>query len=243
MRWQTIRILILTHNILNECAIQEDLQRFNYEVLVSKTMLDMIIYTEEKWEFEFFPIVILSESLSNKELEKIVPILKERQVVIFRKCLRAPLTEEKEILKELEINEWFDNSISIEALRELISIHTDTPSSVPLKKERHLISMSFEQLLTGFSKNQRKCFLNLYNAKASTITRKELCQNIWGDEPTKSNLSQLSVLIKELRQKLAEKGFPSNVIGTVWGNGYVLKKEFFNLYRDTELVTNDILYQ
>lgn len=195
----------------------------------------MIIYTEEKWEFEFFPIVILSESLSNKELGKIVPILKERQVVIFRKCLRAPLTEEKEILKELEINEWFDNSISIEALRELISMYTNDSLPLIREKQSHLISMSFDQLVLSFTKNQKKCFLNLYNAKGSIVAREDLCHYIWEDKPTKSNLAQLSVLIKALRRKLAEKGFPSDVIETVWGNGYVLKKEFYSLYRDTGL--------
>lgn len=227
---------------MNECEIQEGLQRFNYEVLVSKTMLDMILYTDKQWEIDFFPIVILSESLSNKEIEKIVPILKEKQVVIFRKCLRKPLSKEIEGVKGLDINEWFDNSISIESLRELISMHTDISSPVILETESHSISMPFEQLVMGFTKNQRKCFLNLYNAKALTTTREELCHYIWGDEPTKSNLAQLSVLIKALRRKLAEKGFPSDIIETVWGNGYGLKKEFYSLYRDTGVSNKNTTY-
>lgn len=217
---------------MNECAIQEGLQRFNFEVLVSKTMLDMILHTDKQWEFEFFPVIILSESLSNKEVGKIVPLLKESQVVIFRKCLNKPLTKEIEILKELEINEWFDNSISMESLRELISMYTNDFLPLIREKKSQLISMSFDQLVLSFTRNQKKCFLNLYNAKGSTVTREDLCHYIWEDKPTKSNLAQLSVLIKALRRKLAEKGFPSDVIETVWGNGYVLKKEFYSLYRD-----------
>lgn len=202
----------------------------------------MLLYTDEQWDIEFFPIVILSESLSNKEIEKIVPILKGREVAIFRKCLRKPHTKEMDVLKELEINEWIDNSISTESLRELISMYSETSEPVISDKKSPLISMPFDQLVMSFTKNQRKCFLALYNAKGSTMTREGLCQYIWEDKPTKSNLAQLSVLVKALRRKLADKGFPADVIETVWGNGYGLKKEFYRLYRDTSRTNKTISY-
>jgi len=38
-----------------------------------------------------------------------------------------------------------------------------------------------------------------------------------------------------LKRKLEEKGFPSDIIETVWGKGYVLKEEFYSIYRETNL--------
>ncbi|MEY8500335.1 helix-turn-helix domain-containing protein [Enterococcus avium] len=227
--------MILTHNILNECSIQESLQKINFEVFVSKTMLDMILYTENQWEVGFYPIIILSESLSNKELKKIIPKLKNRRVVIFRKYLSEPMTEEKDTLKELEIDEWVDQAISPDSLREIVSKYVDFDSTINHMNKSQVISMSFNQLVMGFTKNQTKCFEHLYNARSLIISREDLCTYIWGAPLTKSHLAQLSILIKTLKRKLEEKGFPSDIIETVWGKGYVLKEEFYSIYRETNL--------
>lgn len=49
--------------------------KINYEVFVSKTMLDDILRMSVQGSIRFFQLVILSESLSNKEVEMIVPQL------------------------------------------------------------------------------------------------------------------------------------------------------------------------
>lgn len=211
--------------------MQEGLQKFNFEVFVSKTMLDMMLHTNDQWDIEFYPIIILSESLSNKELETIIPRLKEKQAVIFRKYLSQPLGEEKDALKDCDIDEWIDRTLPTDVLRELISKHAAKARNRDKNKQQ--ISEPFEQLVLNFTKNQRKCFQKLYNSNAPIISREELCKHIWGAQPTKSNLAQLSVLIKSLRRKLTEKGFPPDIIETVWGKGYLLKREFYSLYKET----------
>ncbi|GAA2939022.1 winged helix-turn-helix domain-containing protein [Enterococcus raffinosus] len=217
----------MTHNILNEQSIQQNLQKFNYEVFVSKTMFDMLLHEEDPWNISFYQLIILSESLSNKELEVIVPKLKERRAVIFRKYVCEPLNKEKDAAKALEIDRWISREIGIDTLRELISecavMSTAEPSDY-LSKE------TFEGLIMDFTKNQKKYFLTLYEADSSLVSRKELCQSIWGVESTRSNLAQLSVLTKALRQKLMNKGFPSDTIETVWGKGYHLNKKFYHMY-------------
>ncbi|MBU5584362.1 helix-turn-helix domain-containing protein, partial [Enterococcus sp. S181_ASV_20] len=67
--------------------MQESLQKFNYEVFVSKTMLDDILRMSVQGSIRFFQLVILSESLSNKEVEMIVTQLKEKRVFVFREYL------------------------------------------------------------------------------------------------------------------------------------------------------------
>ena len=71
--------------------MQESLQKFNYEVFVSKTMLDDILRMSVQGSIRFFQLVILSESLSNKEVEMIVPQLKEKRVFVFREYLNEPI--------------------------------------------------------------------------------------------------------------------------------------------------------
>ena len=83
-----------------------------------------------------------------------------------------------------------------------------------------------------FTKNQKKCFSKLHEARSTIVSRDELCKYIWNDEPTRSNLAQLSVLTKSLRQKLMSKGFSSDIIQTVWGKGYYLNKEFYTAYSE-----------
>lgn len=219
--------------------MQEGLQKFNFEVLISKTMLDMILHMDKQWDIAFYPVIILSESLSNKELKKIVPKLKEKHVIVFRKYLSSPSVDEKEALKDFEIDEWIDCTIPTDSLRELISKYMDSSSPLIQEKENQLIAMSLDQLVMNFTKNQNKCFQKLYNPEAPIISREELCQHIWEEEPTNSNLAQLSVLIKSLRRKLAEKGFPHDIIETVWGKGYVLRREFYTIYREYSLSNKD----
>ncbi|MFQ7236319.1 MAG: helix-turn-helix domain-containing protein, partial [Enterococcus hulanensis] len=79
--------------------MQENLQNFNYEVFVSKTMLDMLLYSDDPWDSSFYQLIILSESLSNRELKRIVPKLKERNAVIFRKYVCEPINKEKGVLE------------------------------------------------------------------------------------------------------------------------------------------------
>ena len=101
--------------------MQESLQKFNYEVFVSKTMLDDILRMSVQGSIRFFQLVILSESLSNKEVEMIVPQLKEKRVFVFREYLNEPIDNEKNSIKDLAIDKWIPKDIGMDLLRELIS--------------------------------------------------------------------------------------------------------------------------
>ncbi|MFR3683879.1 MAG: winged helix-turn-helix domain-containing protein [Enterococcus sp.] len=224
-----IKILILTHNILNECSMQEKLQKFNYEVFVSKTILDDILRMNVQESIRFFQLVILSESLTNNEVEMIVPQLKEKQIVVFREYLNEPIDNEKSTIKDLAIDKWIPKDIGMDLLRELISDYAVTVKEY--FEKTHVDSYDYDQLFLDFTKNQQKFFQKLYGAHSSSVSREELCRYIWKKEPSNSNLAQLSVLSKDLRRKLINKGFSEDVLETVWGKGYYLKNEFYDLCR------------
>ena len=118
-------------------------------------MFDMLLHEEDPWNISFYQLIILSESLSNKELEVIVPKLKERRAVIFRKYVCEPLNKEKDAAKALEIDRWISREIGIDTLRELISecaVMSTTEPSDYLSKE------TFEGLIMDFTKNQKNTF-------------------------------------------------------------------------------------
>lgn len=101
--------------------MQENLQKFNYEAFVSKTILDDILRMNIQESIRFFQLVILSESLTNNEVEMIVPQLKEKKIVVFREYLNEPIDNEKSTIKDLAIDKWIPKDIGMDLLRELIS--------------------------------------------------------------------------------------------------------------------------
>ncbi|MGM0266269.1 hypothetical protein IGI38_003027 [Enterococcus sp. AZ128] len=188
----------------------------------------MLLRTDDSWDVSFYQVIILSESLSNKEVKLIMPKLKEKNALIFRKCGCDPSKKEKDLLDALKIDQWISKEIGIDNLRELISEST-SPILENVKETQ--LTRNLDDFLIDLTKNQKKCFLKLYEAHSSIVSREELCHYIWNVEPNRSNLAQLSVLAKSIRQKLIRKGFPSDVIETVWGKGYHLNKESYNSYR------------
>ena len=83
-------------------------------------------------------------------------------------------------------------------------------------------------LIARFSKTEKKLFENLLNAysKGEVLSRVELCERLWSEGSTSSNMSQLSCLINKLKRKLEEGGITGETIVTLWGRGYKLNNEF-----------------
>lgn len=211
---------------MNEKTIQNGLQKFNYEVFVSKTTLDMMLCDTKQPNIDLYQLIILSESLSNKEIEIITPKLKDTHSIVFRKYLREPLDEKKNNMDSLGIDSWIHSEIEMDVLRELISEYSNEWDTIFTKENDNLHFEPLDQLMIGFTKNQKKCFQVLYDAQSTCISREDLCNYIWNTGKTKSNLAQLSVLIKSLRKKLIKKGFPADIIETIWGKGYILKRYY-----------------
>lgn len=64
-----------------------------------------------------------------------------------------------------------------------------------------------DQVIIYFTKNERKLLYYLYKSKGKCVSRRELCQLMWGEEISNSSLSQLSTLVAHVREKLTHVGF------------------------------------
>ncbi|WP_288227955.1 helix-turn-helix domain-containing protein [uncultured Enterococcus sp.] len=219
----------MTKNIMNELAVQEKLQKLNFEVLCSTSIFEMILRNDYTWGPEFYQVIILSETITNKELEGIVPKLKEKKKTVFRKYLDEVHPEEEEELAYLEMDTWLSEDIPSNLLREVIS-----KGGASTEQQQKFIIDSLDHLLMDFTKTETSLFKYLYKSDATFVSREDLCWHIWDTHPTNSKLAHLSVLVNSIRRKLIQKGFPPNTVETVWRKGYHLTKDFYAIYRDIQ---------
>lgn len=87
----------------------------------------------------------------------------------------------------------------------------------------------FKEFFVRLTPKEEAMFSFLIDAKKRTVERQDVCKAIWG-EATNSTLSQLSLKIKQINQKIKNTLDIGNAIITVWSQGYRLNENFFESY-------------
>lgn len=226
-------ILILTKNLLVEKQIQEQLQQLNYEVWCSFQLLKQV--KKDPQVIDQFQVIIFSETVTNKEITDILSQLTSKKAILFRKFSVAPTLEEQEQLREIGVTEWLTEDISIDLLRECLAEKLDQLQQEEelnvhsLRETTLLTNQIFENFLNTLTKKEKQVFLYLQEAHADIVSREALCEYLWHEPLSHSRMSQLSVLVKNIKQKLKDVGFSDDLLRTIWGKGYCLMPEFFTL--------------
>lgn len=226
-----IRILLLTKNVLSEQELLQQLQRLNFEVFSSSSTLQSLIVSEDSAGLaDYFSVVILSETISCREVQEILPRIVKEGRLIFRKANRSFVEEEKAMLGQDQITDWMFSDASAEELRELISspfynMALDNSSFQEFTQGQFskINSKQMENVLASFSASEFKVFQKLKQERGQTVGREELCELLWG-EITQSRMVQLSSLIKNMRVKFEANDIEGEIIQTVWRKGYILKQ-------------------
>lgn len=228
-------VLILTRNILSDKGLQEKLQYLNYEVLCSSEVLEYVM-TQHRYPelLNHFQIIIFSDTVSNAEINRMLPCIEKRGNRLFHKvCDEWEPGEQDEGLIE---------SLTMSTLREQLIqskfLHVEEENADRLEGgfvEKIKIPDQVE--LLNLSKLEEKVFYELYHASGKIITRESLCKIIWGKTLTKSHLSHISAIIKKMRLKFKKMNVPDDVIKTVWGEGYMLSPIFF--YEEKRIDSSD----
>lgn len=226
-------ILILTKNLLVEKQIQEQLQQLNYEVWCSFQLLKQV--KKDPQVIDNFQVIIFSETVTNKEIMDILSQLTSEEVIFFRKFSVAPSLEEQEQLREIGVTEWLTEDISVDLLRERLAekmnhLQLEEEQKVrSLRENTALTNQLFENFLNTLTKKEKQSFLCLQEAHGEIVSREALCQHLWHEPLSHSRMSQLSVLVKNIKQKLKDAGFSDDLLRTIWGKGYCLMPDFFSL--------------
>lgn len=219
-------ILVLTKNLLMEQRLQEQLQRLNYEVYCSADFLNqLLIGNEIEHVFNIYQTIILSETISNHEIQQILANITGEDRAVLRKFNGEPTDKEKEQLKLLGINDYLIEGDSLDQLREqlaekLAKFENNQPKTMLIHQLKKKTSL--KDIKIKFSKMEKKTLQRLIESDGESVSRQEMCEYLWNDEPNNSHLSQLSLLVKRLKNKLEQEGFEDDVIETIWGYGYRL---------------------
>lgn len=228
------QILLLTNNPLNEQAFEKRLRQLGHEVFTSRLLVDIIlIKNESKGLIQIFDHIVVSETIANTEVIQLAKALKEYLIPVFRKS--------DEPMDETQLNEWKEAGItdliksqpSIEVLRETLSCDKEKND----EKIVFLQSAAKKRSISSFSlsSGELKLFTILYEQKRQTLSREEICLRIWNKQKSNSNMSQLSVMVKHLKNKLATQNVGGPIIETCWGQGYRLHESVYEqVYMDTE---------
>ncbi|MBO0413696.1 helix-turn-helix domain-containing protein [Enterococcus hulanensis] len=214
------QILLLTNNPLNEQAFEERLRQLGHEVFTSKLMIELCLSQNSNHEIiRMFDLIILSETLANVEVKELLGALSVNEMSILRKSDERLDETELEEWKGHGLTEWIGSQPTLEDLREKLSCEK-------VRKEGNIVFLpkaEDKRPMSGFSlsSGEVKLFQLLFQQK-QTVAREELCLRMWNRGKSNSSMSQLSVMVKHLKDKLAGQGVEGPIIETCWGRGYRL---------------------
>ncbi|MEO1771096.1 MULTISPECIES: winged helix-turn-helix domain-containing protein [Enterococcus] len=227
------KVLILTKNILAEQQLQKQLQLLDYEVFCSKESfrnLKLLSITD------FFPVIMLSETISNLEIEKFLPYIDQTNSLVVRLVMDEPNEEELRVWQELGVTGGLAKSLSFDGFREELvrlqnafykELHENKKLESPAidKIENRTMETSAGRIY--FSKKEERLFKMLLEAKGILIPRSDICAVLWSEGETDSNRSQLSCITTKIKNKFKAAGYQGDTIITKWGQGYGLNPDFY----------------
>ncbi|MGG5315166.1 winged helix-turn-helix domain-containing protein [Enterococcus sp. AZ072] len=229
-------VLILTKNILVEQKLQTRLQRLNCEVFSSPKTLSLLIERpNEIMLASYFDCIIVSETVTNEELQWIMPSLRKSPKIILRKVDQYFDSEAEGSIEG--INGVITDAMNLEELRESLykweesvssegSVYSFDPRNKIVQREVRLLSS------LQLTKMEARVLSKLYQTRGEIISREELCEYIWGDGASSSHLSQISWLMKRIRTAFEKDGAKGATIETHWGKGYSLSNEVYECYAE-----------
>lgn len=237
------KVLILTKNILNEQELQENIQRLSHEVYCTTCDFDQLDNKVFLMNIvNFFQIVIISETISDNQMAEVLKVLNSEQTKVFRKVEFMPDKKDRAQFDEFTIDEWLEVSDSLEVLREKIERSTASnltkvgmggnSSVVNFNAQSQFFLSEGEQFLKALRKlssNERKVFYYLISVENQTISRRDICEYVWEEELTNSQLSSLSNIVKKIRSKFQEVGIQDEIIKNQWKKGYAFTDKFWQL--------------
>lgn len=248
------QVLLLTKNCLADTQLQQSLQKLNFEVFCSCSVLEMLQYNKDIQELiRFFKIVIISETLSETELTLIMPHLVVAKVFVVRVDHEEPDEQKQSKWKRLGIKAWLVSEDSPGRLREKLNASNqfiyeighsvekmaldgnqkpagNHPSQNYFGRMTNVLPLNFvEDLRERFSDQEAKIFATMLERRNIPLTREEICEMLWPDAEVEHKLAQISIIVRNIKGKCLELGFEGRTIRTRRGVGYVLCRSFYSL--------------
>lgn len=226
--------LLLTKNILANQRLQQKLQGLNDEVWCTNWLLDQIQrFGVPVFVSQQFQLVILGKTICDEEAHALLQSLREYPLILLREVEQEPLDEEREKWTECGLHGYLSEGDTQEVIREKIALANLKRTQANEVNERivpfpHSETKSeFDSSRIRLTGKEQMVMTLLVRAQGEIMTRKELCERIWHDGNTASNMSQLSCMINRIKRKFENQGVDGRIIVTHWGRGYQLSEYFY----------------
>ncbi|MGH1833345.1 winged helix-turn-helix domain-containing protein [Enterococcus gilvus] len=214
-------MLLLTKSLESERDFRRQLESLGFEVFCSWDLINKIISNEVDTRFiDYFDYIIISETISNRELDLIVQQLNLTDIYIYRKTITKFVPEDQEILQDVGIKNLIPTNSSLEELRELL--YRTNLDSMNKKKKQLKDNMKVKDM--NLSSRGKKLFNYLIEIK-EPVSRENLCKYLWGEKVTKSKLVMLSTVVNQIRKEMDRVGIDHIYLQTDWGTGYQIKEK------------------
>lgn len=257
------QVLILTRNVLAEQEIQQKLQSLDYEVYCSsKVFKNCRQHLETREFFKLFQYVILSETICEREVTELIPLLKNYSIRIIRK-VETNVTEMDHRYLEIEqLNAIISSADSVDELREcLYNLKKKDEQTEDIQHTSNVVQLSGKVSLIGsnylqnsgkynevnrgiietlhrLSQTESKILSILIESGNEVVTREELCHKVWNEEVTKSHLASLSSTVTRIKIKFEQANIEKIAVHTLWGKGYRINQNLLKHIQTEELFKN-----
>ncbi|MEO1769654.1 MULTISPECIES: winged helix-turn-helix domain-containing protein [Enterococcus] len=226
--------LLLTKNILANQTLQKKIQGLNDEVWCSTWLLDQIQrFGVPVFVSQQFQTVIFGKTICDDEVQSLLEAFLDYSLVVLREVEQEPSEEERKKWIELGLQCYLSEEDSLETIREKIALATIKRSQMREPSQR-VVPFPYSESKSDFDSSnirltgKEQMVMNLLvRAQGEVITRKELCEKIWAEGDTASNMSQLSCMINRIKRKFEKQGVDGRIIVTHWGRGYQMSDYFY----------------
>lgn len=228
------QILILTENYKSDEQLVNNLEYLGYEVLTSHEILEQLILNRPTNFLQVFKSIIISETVSNTKLAVLLKnsTLASSFILRSERPNQTGAEESEEQEYQQKIDAWLSPEDSLYRIRELLAskmneLDNKTVSDLSEESEEHRFE-KIKSFRSELSKNEVIVLKILCANQDECISRLKLARKVWSSGPDASRLSQLSQIIKRLRQKLKNSDLPEDLIETNWRKGYKISSELSN---------------
>jgi len=173
-------------------------------------------------DLNYFDTLILSETISDQEVSKILPFFLNFNCAIYRKTIKPLPAEAINTWEKMGITGFISQNTRFDELREEL-IACNEKKTVLKWETPNNDEATLEIMLRNFSRQELQVFRILQESQKNYISRETLSQQLWGEPPTKSKESRLSGIIRSIKKKLGEYGYDETCLETSWGRGYRLE--------------------
>lgn len=229
------QVLLLTKNILSDQQLQEKLQNLNHEVWCSAQLIDQILRLGLPPSLiQQFQIILFSKTLCDQEVGLLADFFNRYSIAVLREVGGLPSVEDQAAWQKRGLHGFLLEDEALFDLREKLS-QAQTSANQQEALNRRIVpfpgggeaAKELNPMKIHLTGKERKLMDLLIEAQGELITRKQLCERIWPEGETPSNMSQLSCMINRIKRKFEAQGVEGKLILTHWGKGYQLSEAFY----------------